>query len=97
MARTAHFDHDTIAPAAAASAGTKARTPGLKALVARLRQALEVRRQRRALMGMCERMRNDIGLSQADVYREVNRPFLDVPVDTGPMKFSRPCSNDRRN
>jgi uncharacterized protein YjiS (DUF1127 family) len=58
-------------------------------LIARLRHALAVRRQRRALAGLCARMRNDIGLSQADVYREATRAFLDVPPEARPTPFRR--------
>ncbi|NJN46608.1 MAG: DUF1127 domain-containing protein [Candidatus Competibacteraceae bacterium] len=32
-------------------------------------------RQRRALMALDERMRKDIGVSRADVMREVSKPF----------------------
>jgi uncharacterized protein YjiS (DUF1127 family) len=58
-------------------------------LIVRLRHALAVRRQRRALAGLCERMRADIGLSQADVYREATRAFLDVPPQARKAPFRR--------
>ncbi len=48
-------------------------------IFAQVRRALEVRRQRKALLGLDERMLADVGLSKADVYREVSRPFMDLP------------------
>jgi uncharacterized protein YjiS (DUF1127 family) len=45
----------------------------------RLDRILEVRRQRRALLALDDRMLKDIGLSQADAWREANRPLLDLP------------------
>jgi uncharacterized protein YjiS (DUF1127 family) len=59
------------------------------ALVVRLRRALIVRRQRLALEGLCERMRQDIGLSEADVYREATRSFLDLPPENRRTPFKR--------
>ena len=47
-------------------------------IVQLIQRALLVRRERRALMSLDERMLADVGLSQADAYREANRPFLDV-------------------
>ena len=47
-------------------------------IVQRILRALTVRRERRALLSLDERMLADVGLSQADAYREANRPFLDV-------------------
>jgi uncharacterized protein YjiS (DUF1127 family) len=81
MAHATHFaDHTaSIETTANRATATVAATP--KTLIARLRHALAVRRQRRALAGLCERMRNDIGLSQADVYRETSRTFLDLPPE----------------
>jgi uncharacterized protein YjiS (DUF1127 family) len=46
-----------------------------------IRRALEVRRQRKALLALDERMLADVGLSKADVYREAHRTFLDLPGD----------------
>lgn len=45
----------------------------------RLRLAAQVRRERRALSQADARMLADIGLSRADVWREVNRSFWDLP------------------
>lgn len=45
-----------------------------------VRLALRVRRERKALLSLDTRLLKDIGLSQADVYREVHRPFLDLPA-----------------
>ena len=49
-------------------------------LTRRLLQALTIRRQRRALLSLDDRMLADVGISRADAYREAHRPFLDVPV-----------------
>jgi uncharacterized protein YjiS (DUF1127 family) len=43
--------------------------------------ALDVRRQRRALLALDERMLKDIGLSRADAAREALRTFSDIPND----------------
>ena len=51
-------------------------------VLGQLRQALEVRRQRKALLALDDRMLADVGLSKADVYREAHRPFLDLPGQT---------------
>lgn len=48
-------------------------------IFAQIRRALEIRRQRKALLGLDERMLADVGLSKADVYRESNRSFMDMP------------------
>jgi uncharacterized protein YjiS (DUF1127 family) len=45
-----------------------------------LRIALRVRRERRLLLGMDERMLKDLGLSGI-AHAEATRPFWDVPVD----------------
>ena len=42
--------------------------------------ALQVRRERRLLLGMDDRMLKDLGLNGA-AHAEANRPFWDVPVD----------------
>lgn len=53
--------------------GTKASN-----LLTLLRQAVSVRRQRRALMALDDRMLSDIGLSQSDAFREAHRSFFDL-------------------
>jgi uncharacterized protein YjiS (DUF1127 family) len=53
--------------------------PAPKGLIGRVRQALNTRRQRRALMALDDRMLADIGLSRSQAYCEASRPFLDVP------------------
>lgn len=68
IATNAHF---SIAPAAAVAAG--------HGLFGRIGAALAVRRERRALLALDDRMLADVGLSRADAYREAHRPFLDVP------------------
>lgn len=55
------------------------RPTGVATVFAQVRRALEVRRQRQALLSLDERMLADVGLSKADVYRESNRPFMDLP------------------
>jgi uncharacterized protein YjiS (DUF1127 family) len=83
MARDTHFDHDDFkfSPAPVAPAQVAGPAAARVSFWSWLRGALAVRRERRALMGLCERMRVDIGLSQADVYREGTRAFHDLPVD----------------
>jgi uncharacterized protein YjiS (DUF1127 family) len=89
MAHSTHFDTDSLALDASATRATTLAAATPKTLIARLRHALAVRRERRALSGLCARMRDDIGLSQADVYREATRAFLDVPAATTPSKLNR--------
>jgi uncharacterized protein YjiS (DUF1127 family) len=43
--------------------------------------ALEVRRERRMLLGMSERELEDVGFNRADAYAEAHRGFWDVPID----------------
>jgi uncharacterized protein YjiS (DUF1127 family) len=47
-------------------------------LVGALELALQVRRERRLLLGMDNRMLKDLGL-RGIAYREATRPFWDVP------------------
>lgn len=49
-------------------------------LLQRVFAAFTVRRERRALLALDDRMLADVGLSHADAYREAKRPFLDVPA-----------------
>jgi uncharacterized protein YjiS (DUF1127 family) len=42
--------------------------------------ALQVRRERRVLLGMDDRMLKDLGLN-GSAYAEASRPFWDVPVN----------------
>jgi uncharacterized protein YjiS (DUF1127 family) len=76
--------HDTHAGHTSTHVAVTPRT-----LIARLRHALAVRRERRALACLCARMRDDIGLSQADIYREATRTFLDVPALPAPFERKR--------
>ncbi|HEY6256876.1 MAG TPA: hypothetical protein VIY51_13895 [Xanthobacteraceae bacterium] len=46
----------------------------------RLELALQVRRERRILLGMDHRMLKDMGLNGI-AHREASRPFWDVPAD----------------
>ena len=49
-------------------------------LMGALELALQVRRERRTLLGMDDRTLKDMGLNGA-AYAEANRPFWDVPTD----------------
>ena len=60
-------------------APTRSQAGGQPTLFHRLQQAWIVRRQRRALLALDDRMLADVGLSRTDAYREAQRPFLDVP------------------
>jgi uncharacterized protein YjiS (DUF1127 family) len=44
-----------------------------------IQAALIVRRQRRALMALDDRMLADIGLSRSQAYGEASRPLTDLP------------------
>lgn len=50
--------------------------------------ALQVRRERRMLLGMDDRTLKDLGLSGI-AYAEANRPFWDVPLDRLPDAVCR--------
>ena len=58
---------------------------GLKALTIRLFEQLarwqELRFQRHELQKLSDEMLKDIGLSRADVEREIRRPFWDDPIN----------------
>ena len=51
--------------------------------------ALQVRRERRILLAMDDRMLKDLGLNGI-AYAEASRPFWDVPVDR--LRPLKPCS-----
>lgn len=53
--------------------------PVLVRLAAWVAQVAEVRRQRRALLALDERMLKDCGLTPGDAYREAHRGILDIP------------------
>jgi uncharacterized protein YjiS (DUF1127 family) len=52
----------------------------LARLIGTIELALQVRRERRTLLGMDDRMLKDLGLNGA-AYAEATRPFWDVPAD----------------
>jgi uncharacterized protein YjiS (DUF1127 family) len=54
---------------------------GLARFFRRLAIAFAVFRERRALAALSDETLKDIGLSRADVYRESNRSFWDIPED----------------
>jgi uncharacterized protein YjiS (DUF1127 family) len=61
---------------------------GLASLKARITRcigyievALQVRRERRLLLGMNEHALKDLGLLKGDAYAEAQRSFWDVPVE----------------
>ncbi len=47
--------------------------------LARLIFALEVRRQRRALLALDDRMLSDIGIGRSEAFREADRGVFDLP------------------
>jgi uncharacterized protein YjiS (DUF1127 family) len=49
-------------------------------LIGTIELALQVRRERRTLLGMDARMLKDLGLN-GSAYAEASRPFWDVPAD----------------
>jgi uncharacterized protein YjiS (DUF1127 family) len=49
-------------------------------LIGAIELAIQVRRERRILLGMGDRMLKDLGLNGV-AYAEANRPFWDVPAD----------------
>ncbi len=63
----------TIESAPAASS-----TLTVSGLLSHVAKAIVVRRERRALLALDDRMLADVGLSRADAHREAHRPFLDV-------------------
>lgn len=54
-------------------------TPARTSLISRVAKALAIRRERRALMTLDDRMLADVGLSRTDAYREAHRPLFDLP------------------
>jgi uncharacterized protein YjiS (DUF1127 family) len=47
--------------------------------ISRVAKALAIRRERRALLALDDRMLADVGLSRTDAYREAHRPLFDLP------------------
>lgn len=65
----------------AASHGQAARRPTLtlSSLAARIVAAAAIWRQRRALAELPEHLRRDVGLTEAEIRRELARPVWDAP------------------
>jgi uncharacterized protein YjiS (DUF1127 family) len=53
--------------------------PAHTGLISRLVRILTIRRERRALMALDDRMLADVGLSRTDAYREAHRRLFDLP------------------
>jgi uncharacterized protein YjiS (DUF1127 family) len=69
------------APAISCLGGRLTRTgKRIGRLIGAIELALQVRRERRILLGMDDRMLKDLGLN-GSAYAEASRPFWDVPVD----------------
>jgi uncharacterized protein YjiS (DUF1127 family) len=52
--------------------------PATTSLLGSVAKALAIRRERRALMTLDDRMLADVGLSRTDAYREAHRPLFDI-------------------
>ena len=77
-------------PAIPGQGGGIARTGArIARLIGTIELALQVRRERRILLGMDHRMLKDLGLN-GTAYAEASRPFWDVPVDR--LRPRQPCS-----
>ena len=50
-------------------------------VLATLRLAMQVRRERRALLTLDDATLKDVGFSRGDAHAEAQRSFWDVPVD----------------
>jgi uncharacterized protein YjiS (DUF1127 family) len=77
-------------PAISCLGGGIARTGArIARLIGAIELALQVRRERRILLAMDDRMLKDLGLNGI-AYTEASRPFWDVPIDR--LRPPKPCS-----
>jgi uncharacterized protein YjiS (DUF1127 family) len=70
-----------LAPARLAGAFTR-QGERMARLVGRIEHAMQVRRERRLLLGLGDGMLKDLGLDRGSAYAEGTRPFWDVPADS---------------
>lgn len=71
---------DTLPPSSCPGGGRPRAGTRIGRLIGAIELAIQVRRERRVLLGMDDRMLKDLGLNGI-AYAEANRPFWDVPVD----------------
>jgi len=69
----------TATDAHSGSSETWIRTLSPAGIVAMVAAMLRVRRERRQLLALDDRMLKDIGMSRGDAYAEASRPLHDVP------------------
>jgi uncharacterized protein YjiS (DUF1127 family) len=65
------------------------RRPGLRALIAFIRAGVRAARGRRALIGLDDRLRADIGISRGEALMEARRPFWDLKTPPDPTRRRR--------
>jgi uncharacterized protein YjiS (DUF1127 family) len=70
-----------VLPPSHRAAGLARLGEGASRLICRIERALQVRRERRMLLGLGDGMLKDLGLDRGSAYAEGTRPFWDVPAD----------------
>ncbi len=84
-------------PAISCRPGRLARTGArIARLIGAIELALQVRRERRLLLGMDDRMLKDLGLNGI-AYAEATRAFWDLPVDRLRCRSRAPAREPRMN